>query len=52
MSVDYRRWRPDEIAALAEYRRRGLTFGQIARKMPGRSRAAILGYDWRRRNNA
>lgn len=44
-----RRWSDVEIAELDAYLAAGLTFGRIARRMPERTRNAIIAYDWRRR---
>lgn len=46
-----RRWSDVEIAKLDAYLAAGLTFGQIALRMPGRTRNAIIAYDWRRRRS-
>lgn len=43
-------WRDHEVAMLDEMLGRGLTYAQIARKMPWRTRCSIIGFDWRRRN--
>lgn len=42
-------WRAHEIETLDRMLAEGKTFSQIARKIPGRTRCAIIGYDWRRR---
>lgn len=47
--VAVKRWSDDEIATLDDLRARGLSYTQIARKLPARSRCAVVGFDWRRR---
>lgn len=42
------RWTDAEKAQLAKLVAAGLTFGQIAHRIPHRSRSAIAGQVWRR----